>query len=83
MDTFMSVANLILLAGGAFVGSLLAAVAGFGGAAVLLPLLVGAFGVREAIPIVTVAQLLGNLSRAWFNRRELDRSGPMGSRLYF
>ena len=44
----MSVANLILLAGGAFVGSVLAAVAGFGGAAVLLPLLVAAFGVREA-----------------------------------
>jgi uncharacterized membrane protein YfcA len=72
MDSSMSVANLILLAGGAFVGSVLAAVAGFGGAAVLLPLLVAAFGVREAIPILTVAQLLGNLSRAWFNRRELD-----------
>jgi hypothetical protein len=50
----------------------LAAVAGFGGAAVLLPLLVTLFGVREAIPILTVAQLLGNLSRAWFNRSELD-----------
>jgi uncharacterized protein len=63
MDTFMSVENLILLAGGAFVGSALAAVAGFGGAAVLLPLLTALFGVREAIPILTVAQLLGNLSR--------------------
>ena len=72
MDTFISNANLILLAGGAFAGSLLAAVAGFGGAAVLLPLLVAIFGVREAIPILTVAQLLGNLSRAWFNRSELD-----------
>ena len=68
----MSVANLILLGGGAFVGSMLAAVAGFGGAAILLPLLVAVFGVREAIPILTVAQLLGNLSRAWFNRSELD-----------
>jgi hypothetical protein len=38
------------------------------GAAVLLPLLVTLFGVREAIPIFPVAQLLGNLSRAWFNR---------------
>ena len=47
----MSVANLILLASGAFVASMLAAVAGFGGAAVLLPLLVATFGVREAIPI--------------------------------
>src|ERR1044072_7687548 len=72
MDSFMSVANLILLAGGAFVGSLLAAVAGFGGAAVFLRLLVAVFRVRESIPILTVAQLWGNLSRAWFNRRELD-----------
>jgi len=72
MDSPMSAANLIILGGAAFLGSILAAVAGFGGAAVLLPLLVAAFGVREAIPILTVAQLLGNLSRAWFNRKELD-----------
>src|SRR2546425_8608952 len=70
----MDVGNLILLAGGAFVASILAAVAGFGGAAVLLPLLVTTFGVRDAIPILTVAQLLGNLSRVWLNRRELDLS---------
>ena len=70
----LDIANLILLAGGAFVASILAAVAGFGGAAVLLPLLVASFGVREAIPILTVAQLFGNLSRVWFNRRDLDLS---------
>lgn len=38
----------------------------------LLPVLVATFGVREAIPILTVAQLIGNGSRVWFNRRELD-----------
>lgn len=69
---FPSFANLIWLAGSAFVASMLAAVAGFGGAAILLPLLVAAFGVRDAIPILTVAQLFGNSSRVWFNRRELD-----------
>jgi uncharacterized membrane protein YfcA len=63
---------MILLAGAAFVASTLAAVAGFGGAAVLLPLLVLFFGVRDAIPILTVAQLIGNLSRVCFNRRELE-----------
>lgn len=63
---------MLLLAGGAFVASMLAAVAGFGGAAVLLPVLVLVFGVRDAIPILTVAQLIGNLSRVGFNRRELD-----------
>lgn len=55
-----------------FVAATLAAVTGFGGAAVLLPVLVVTFGVREAIPILTVAQLVGNGSRVWFNRRELN-----------
>jgi len=56
----------------AFVAATLAAVTGFGGAAVLLPMLVAVFGVREAIPILTVAQLIGNGSRVWFNRREVN-----------
>ena len=56
----------------ALAASTLAAVTGFGGAAVLLPVLVVAFGVRDAVPILTVAQLVGNASRVWFNRRELD-----------
>jgi uncharacterized membrane protein YfcA len=47
----------------ALVASTLAAVTGFGGAAVLLPVLVIAFGVRDAVPILTVAQLIGNASR--------------------
>lgn len=61
-----------LLAAAAFVAATLAAVTGFGGAAVLLPVLVMSLGVREAIPVLTVAQLIGNGSRVWFNRRELD-----------
>lgn len=56
----------------AFVAATLAAVTGFGGAAVLLPVLVAAFGMRDAIPILTVAQLIGNGSRVWFNRRDVD-----------
>ncbi len=63
---------LLLLIAAALVASTLAAVAGFGGAAVLLPVLVAVFGVRAAIPILTVAQLIGNGSRVWFNRTELD-----------
>lgn len=62
----------LLLPAVAFVAATLAAVTGFGGAAVLLPVLVAAFGVREAIPILTVAQLIGNGSRVWLNRRALD-----------
>lgn len=56
----------------AFVAATVAAVTGFGGAAVLLPPLVLMFGAREAVPILTVAQLIGNGSRVWFNRRELN-----------
>src|SRR5437868_15227655 len=62
----------ILISLVALTASSLAGVTGFGGAAVLLPALVAAFGMREAIPILTVAQLIGNGSRVWFNRRELD-----------
>ncbi|MGA9210798.1 MAG: sulfite exporter TauE/SafE family protein, partial [Terriglobales bacterium] len=61
----------VVLALVALLASTLAAVTGFGGAAVLLPVLVAAFGMREAVPILTVAQLIGNGSRVWFNRREL------------
>lgn len=62
----------ILLGCAALVASTLAAVTGFGGAAVLLPVLVLVFGVRAAVPILTVAQLIGNGSRVWFNRTELN-----------
>ncbi len=62
----------LLLAAVALLASTLAGVTGFGGAAVLLPVLVATFGIRDAVPILTVAQLIGNGSRAWLNRRELN-----------
>lgn len=68
----MTVAIGALLAVVAFVAATLAAVTGFGGAAVLLPVLVVVFGVRDAVPILTVAQLIGNGSRVWFNRSHVD-----------
>lgn len=55
----------------ALAGSLLAAVAGFGGAVILLPVLVWVFGARDAVPILTVVQLIGNLSRVYVNRTQL------------
>src|ERR1039457_6151026 len=64
--------RLIVLAIVALFAATLAAVSGFGGAAVLLPVLIVVFGVREAVPILTVAQLIGNGSRIWFNRRDLN-----------
>lgn len=61
-----------VLAVTALFAATLAAVTGFGGAAVLLPVLVAVFGMRAAVPILTVAQLVGNGSRVWFNRTELN-----------
>ena len=62
---------MLLLGVVAFAASTLAAVTGFGGAVVLLPVVVAVFGVRDAIPILTVAQLLGNAGRVVTNRREI------------
>lgn len=64
--------HIVVVLAASLVAATLAAVAGFGGAAVLLPVLVWTFGVREAIPILTVAQLIGNGSRVWFNRSLLN-----------
>lgn len=54
------------------VASIVAAVAGFGGSVILLPLVVHLFGIKAAVPILTVAQLIGNASRAWFGRRDIE-----------
>lgn len=56
----------------AYFSSTLSGVAGFGGAMIFLPFLVALYGVRASVPILTVAVLLGNASRVYFNRRELD-----------
>jgi uncharacterized membrane protein YfcA len=61
------------VAAAAFAASGLAAVVGFGGAIILLPVLVAVAGPRDAIVILTVAQLAGNGSRVVFNRHEVDR----------
>lgn len=63
----------LTMAAAALFGSTLAGVTGFGGAAVLLPVLVHFYGVRDAIPILTVAQLIGNSSRVYFHRKELNK----------
>ncbi|MDA1258810.1 MAG: sulfite exporter TauE/SafE family protein [Chloroflexi bacterium] len=68
----MEILQIAAVVAGALAASTVAAVAGFGGAVVLLPILVWAFGVQDAIPVLTVAQLIGNSSRVWLNRSELS-----------
>ena len=50
------------------VGFTIAGVAGFGGGVVALPVLVWVFGVREAIPILSISQVLSTGSRVWLHR---------------
>jgi uncharacterized membrane protein YfcA len=58
----------------ALAASFLAAIAGFGGAVIMLPVLVWSAGITDAVPILTIAQLIGNLTRVIINRRELQWS---------
>jgi uncharacterized membrane protein YfcA len=61
---------LLFLAG--FLASTLSGLAGFGGALLLLPVLMETVGTSSAIPVLTLAQLFGNASRLWFNRHALQ-----------
>jgi uncharacterized membrane protein YfcA len=61
---------LFVLLGG-WLAATVSGVAGFGGALLLLPLLSFTVGGKTAVPILTVAQLLGNLSRAGFGWRDI------------
>jgi len=54
------------------VGFTIAGVAGFGGGVVALPVLVWVFGVREAIPILSISQVLSTGSRVWLHRDGLN-----------
>jgi uncharacterized membrane protein YfcA len=63
--------ELALLLAATLLGGTLAAVAGFGAAAILLPILVALFGPRDAIPILAVIGMVSNASRVGFNREDV------------
>jgi hypothetical protein len=63
---------LLLLILASFIAATLSGAAGMGGALVLLPVLNLTVGAKAAVPILTVAQLIGNLSRAYFGRDEIN-----------
>ncbi|AXJ96457.1 MULTISPECIES: sulfite exporter TauE/SafE family protein [unclassified Sphingomonas] len=60
-----------LLFAGAFVAAAISGSAGFAGALRLLPLFTHIVGVNAAVPLLTIAQLVGNLSRAAFGIRDI------------
>jgi uncharacterized protein len=58
--------TLLILFIGSFFAALISGAVGFGGALLLLPLLSMTMGTTLAVPTLTIAQLIGNLSRAFF-----------------
>ena len=56
----------------ATVGFTIAGAAGFGGGIIVVPVLVWVFGVKEAIPIFTISQMLSMVTRVWLHRDGLD-----------
>ena len=62
---------LVLLFLGSVVAAAISGAVRFGGALLLLPLLARVVGTEAAVPLLTVAQLVGNLSRAVFGARSI------------
>jgi len=62
----------LVLGMGALAASTIGGVAGFGGGAVMIPLIAWTMGAKATVPVLTVAMLLGNGARVWFNRREIE-----------
>lgn len=56
----------------AYFAAAISGAAGFGGALLLLPLLVASVGVSQAVPLLTIAQLMGNLSRTLFGLKQIQ-----------
>ena len=69
--------ELVLLFIAEFAAAAISGAAGFGGALLLLPLLVATVGVTHAVPLLTIAQLIGNFSRAGFGFTQI-RWKPVG-----
>ena len=70
---FDLVLTLLLASVAAYALAVLSAVAGFGGGVLLLPVFTGLFGLRVAMPVLTLTQISSNSSRVWRNRGDLGR----------
>jgi uncharacterized protein len=68
----VSAAPLLLLLAAALPTAVLGGIVGFGTGLTMLPLVIWVVGVRASVPVLSIALLCGNVSRAWFSRREVD-----------
>ncbi|MGL6196522.1 MAG: sulfite exporter TauE/SafE family protein [Thermoguttaceae bacterium] len=67
----MDLVLVIFLIVSSFVAALISGYVGFGGAILLLPIITMSVGTEFAIPILTIAQLFGNVSRMAFGWNEI------------
>ena len=74
MDSNFTLTALLLASLAAFGLAWVSAVAGFGGGVLLLPIFVALFGLRVAVPVLTITALASNGGRVWFNRRDVKLS---------
>ena len=70
----MDPAVLAALGAVAFFSAVIGGMAGLGSAIIMIPALAFAVGIREAVPIATIAVMMQTWSRIWVNRRLIDRS---------
>jgi len=61
----------VLLSIAAFLAAAISGAAGFGGALLLLPVLIASVGTEQAVPLLTLVQLIGNLSRVGFGFKQI------------
>jgi uncharacterized membrane protein YfcA len=67
-----SLPGTLLLLAAALPAAVAGGALGFGTGLVMLPLVVWVVGVRPSVPVLTIALIVGNLSRGWWSRDELD-----------
>ena len=61
----------VLLAG-SFIAALISGSAGFGGSLLLLPVVTVCIGAENAVPVLTISQLIGNMARMTSGWKQID-----------
>lgn len=79
METMASFGSLspgqfVLLGGIAFMGAILGGISSFGAGLIVTPFLMPVVGVKAVVPVMSIAMTLGNLSRVWVYRHQIDRT---------
>jgi len=68
----LSLLTLVFLGVAGFLTAVMTGIAGLGAAIAMIPVVALAVGVRDALPIVTVAVTLNSLGRVWANREYIN-----------